>query len=54
MDDEGSTPDDTCVSLLVKQLKNTVCCCCCGAIGLVVDTFPRRGYGKDHFPAMQH
>ncbi len=54
MDDEGSTPDIAHVNLLMKRLKNRICCCCCGVIGLVVDTFPRRGYGKDHFPAMQH
>ena len=53
MDDEGSTPTDPCGNLLVKQVNNPVCCCCCGVIGLVVETFPRRGYGRRPFLVMQ-
>ena len=46
MDDEGSTPRGSHISLVMKQAKNTVCCCCCGATGMVVNKFPRRGYGR--------
>ena len=46
MDDEGSTPGGSHIILVIKQAKNTVCCCCCGAVGMVVNKFPRRGYGR--------
>ena len=47
MDDEGSTPGGSHIIVVMKQAKNSACCCCCGVTGLVVNKFPRRGYGRD-------
>ena len=46
MDDEGSTPGGSHGSLVTNQPKSSFHCSCCGADGLVVNQFPRRGYGR--------
>ena len=45
VDDAGSTPDIDHDKLPVNSPFTTGCCHFCGKTGMIVDHFPRRGYG---------
>jgi hypothetical protein len=53
MDDGGSTSSVLYDSLAAKQVKAAACCHYCGVIGVIVNRFPRRGYGRRPFSAFR-
>lgn len=46
VDDATSTPSKPDDNLRIKPPYSHPCCCFCGRTGLIVDQFPRRGYGR--------
>lgn len=46
VDDEGTTPPISHVTIPSKPLKSIGLCHCCGIAGAIVRKFPRRGYGE--------
>ncbi len=46
VDDDTSTPPKSNGNLCVTPSFSHPCCCFCGRKGLIVDQFPRRGYGR--------
>lgn len=46
VDDEGTTPPISHVTIPSKALKSIGLCHCCGIVGVIVRKFPHRGYGE--------
>ena len=63
VDDEGSTPQCSCTTMEASAASSDegrrgcegnapmgmARCHFCGSVGVIVDVFPRRGYGKQHY-----
>ena len=54
VDDDTSTPSKLDDNLRVRSPSSHPCCCFCERKGLIVDQFPRRGYGRRYWEGDFH